>query len=120
MANWPSPASPTAVQGRLAQPVLDASTASSMVSTATVREARAVVVAVGHDHRAQETRRHAPRRLPNELFLAGRVEVVGVEHLGEVLTELVARAHLQGLAVAHHAFARPRVVRAGEPLTRRL
>ena len=38
----------------------------------------------------------------------------------EVLPELVARPHLQRLAVAHHPLAGPGAVRAGEALARRL
>ena len=39
---------------------------------------------------------------------------------GEVLAEVVTRAHLQCLAVAHHRFERERVVGAGEALAPRL
>ena len=41
------------------------------------------------------------------LFVPGFVEEGDVEDAGEVLPELVARSHLQRLAVAHHCFAGP-------------
>ena len=48
--------------------------------------------------------------------LAVLVRVGDVEGVREVLAELVRRAHLQRLAVAHQPFARPRDDRAGELL----
>ena len=57
---------------------------------------------------------HASCCVPDSL------EVLDVERPGEVLAELVAGAHLEGLAVAHHRLAREGVGRAGEALLRRL
>ena len=54
----------------------------------------------------------APRRGPRGLLRARVVEELDAERAGEVLAELVARAHLQRLAVAHHRFERQRVVGA--------
>ena len=51
--------------------------------------------------------------------LPGLVEEGDVEHPGEVLPELVAGAHLQRLAVAHHGFARPGGGGPREALARR-
>ncbi len=58
----------------------------------------------------------APRRRPAQLLAALLGEVADVEGAGEVLPELVAGAHLQGLAVAHHALERQGVRRSGEAL----
>src|SRR5207302_48497 len=69
------------------------------------RDAQAGVVAVAHDQRADEPGGEPPRRLPGMLLLAGLIEELGVEDSGEVLAQLVARAHLQRLAVAHHRLA---------------
>ena len=60
--------------------------------------------------------RRAPRRRPAQLAGALPRRVGDVEGRGEVLLELMARRHLEGLAVAHHHFAGDRVRRAGEPL----
>src|SRR5205823_3291539 len=79
-------------------------------------DAHAVVVAVDHDRGPDQAGRDAPRRLPRVLHLAALVLEADVERLGEVLRELVAGAHLQRLAVAHHPLARPRADRAGEGL----
>ena len=61
----------------------------------------------------------APRRGPRGLLRAVVVEELDVERPGEVLAELVAGAHLQRLAVAHHRLERERVVGAGEALASR-
>ena len=75
---------------------------------------QAPVVAVTHDEPADHPGGGAPRRGPAQLLLAVGVEVLDVEGLGEVLAQLVAGAHLQGLAVAHHGLARHGVDGAGE------
>ena len=70
------------------------------------RHPQAVVVAVAHDQPADHAGRRCPTR-SSSTAAAGPlgVEVADVEGLGEVLPELVAGAHLQGLAVAHHRLA---------------
>ena len=70
------------------------------------RDAQPGVVAVAHDQPADHPGGRAPRGLPHVLERARLGRVLGVEHLGEVLAELVARAHLQRLAVAHHRLDR--------------
>ena len=84
------------------------------------RHHEAVVIAVGHEKPAEEARRGAP---------AGRVGVVAaptvglelnVEGLCEVLAQLVARRHLESLAIFHHAFESHGVGGASETLGRRL
>jgi hypothetical protein len=80
------------------------------------RDAEPVVVAVRHDQAAHHPRRRAPRRGPCGLSLALGVQELDLEHARKVLAELVARAHLERLAVAHHRFARQRILRAGKSL----
>ena len=80
------------------------------------RHPQAGVVAVAHDQAADHPRRHAPRRRPAQLLLPAGVQVLDLEGPGEVLAQLVAGAHLQGLAVAHHRLAGEGVDGAGEAL----
>mmetsp|Transcript_6977 Transcript_6977/g.16127 ORF Transcript_6977/g.16127 Transcript_6977/m.16127 type:complete len:287 (+) Transcript_6977:397-1257(+) len=54
------------------------------------------VVPVDHDHDAYGPRRESPARLPSRLRLALLVLVVDVEHLPEVLAEVVRRRALDG------------------------
>ncbi len=86
----------------------------------TRRKHETVVVGVDHYKRAHETRGNAPRRCPDILWLVVLVEELHVEALGEVLSEEMARAALQGLAVLHHRLYGVRVQRAGETLRRAL
>ena len=62
-----------------------------------------------HDQSADHAGRRSPRGGPRGLLRAGVVEELDAEGAGEVLAELVARGHLQRLAVAHHPFERQRV-----------
>jgi hypothetical protein len=80
------------------------------------RHPQAVVVAVAHDQAADHPGGRAPGRLPGVLAAALGGGELHVERLGEVLAQLVAGAHLQRLAVAHHPLAGEGVDRAGEPL----
>ena len=80
------------------------------------RHPQAGVVAVRHDQPAHHAGRHAPGGGPRH-----RVGAVGalegdVERLGKVLAQLVAGAHLQRLAVAHHRLDREGIGRPGEAL----
>ena len=84
------------------------------------RDHQAGVVAVAHDQRADQPRAHAPARGPHELFSTLAGLVLHFEGLGEVLTQVVARARLQRLVVLHHAFDGERLHRAGETLAGRL
>ena len=68
------------------------------------REHQTVVVAVAHDERTHQARRHAPRRGPSILFLVVFVDKLHVEGLTEVLSEEVRGAALQRFAVLHHRF----------------
>ena len=64
---------------------------------------KAVVVAVGHDDRADHARGGAPGRLKRVLELvvaAGEGHVIGA---GELISKVVARRTLKRLAVLHHA-----------------
>jgi len=74
------------------------------------------VVAVTHDQPADHAGGHTPGGLPDVRPLTGGGQVLHVEGPGEVLTEFVAGAHLQRLAVTHHRFAGQRVDRTREPL----
>src|SRR3989442_1640196 len=117
-ASLASPSRPRPPHGRPPPPAPAPAPARPIEEAPTRREARrdaqAVVVAVAHDQAADHAGADAPRGLPRVLALAAVGEVLDVERLGEVLPELVRRAHLQGLAVAHHAFERERVDGAGE------
>jgi hypothetical protein len=80
------------------------------------RQDQAAVVAVRHDHAADETGRYAPGCAPDvlERFIARLKR--DVERLREVLAEVVRRAGLQGAAVAHQRFDRIGAKRARELL----
>jgi len=68
------------------------------------RQNQSAVVAVGHDHAADQPCRDAPRCAVNELHrLVARLEL-DVEHLREVLTQVVRGAGLNRTAVADHGF----------------
>ena len=84
------------------------------------RQAQPVVVAVGHDHPAQHPGGAAPGGGGHVLAPALRRQVLDVEGAGEVVPEVVAGPHLQGLAVAHQALAGVGAVGPGEPLGGRL
>ena len=80
------------------------------------RHQQARVVAVPHDQPADHPGGRAPRRRPGQLPLPGRIQEVDPERPREVLPQLVAGGHLQGLAVAHHGLAGHGVDRPREPL----
>ena len=78
------------------------------------------LVAVRHDHAADEPRRHAPRRPVDVLErLVARLEA-DLERLREVLAEVVRRPGLQRPAVAHQRLDRVGPLGAGELLALRL
>ena len=66
------------------------------------REHQSVVVRVRHDERTHQARGHAPRGSPYVLVLVLFREELHIKRFGEVLSEEVARAGLQRLAVLHH------------------
>ena len=66
------------------------------------RQDEALVVAVGHDDRADQAGGHAPRGLLHVLQGVVLIRVGHVERLGKAVAEVVARAGLQRLAVVHH------------------
>jgi hypothetical protein len=69
---------------------------------------------VGHDHRADQPRADAPARRVDEILLLVAAEELDLERLGKILRQVVARPHLQRLAVLHEAFDAVRRLRAGE------
>ena len=78
------------------------------------RQDQAAVVAVRHDHAADQPRRHAPRRRPDVLQRLVAALELNLERLREVLPEVVRRARLQRAAVAHQRFDRIGLRRAGK------
>ena len=76
----------------------------------------AVIIGVGHDHAADETCRHAPRRCPCKRNRAVGIAELDVARLREVLSEEVRRARLQRFAILHHRFDAIGRDRAGESL----
>ncbi len=81
---------------------------------------QAAVVAVGHDHPADDPGRQPPRGLEgveDDVVPAGVGDVVGA---GEVLPEVVGRPRLERQAVGHDRLDRGGVVGAGELLRLRL
>ena len=78
------------------------------------RQDQAAVVAVRHDHGADQARRHAPRRGPRVLQRLVAALELDLERLGEVLSEVVRGARLQRAAIAHQRFDRIGLRRAGE------
>ncbi|OQB54976.1 MAG: hypothetical protein BWX98_02177 [Candidatus Aminicenantes bacterium ADurb.Bin147] len=65
------------------------------------REPQAGIVAVAHDQGADRPRRHPPGCLPD--ILEGLIAVLelDVEGLGEMLSEIMGRGHLESLAIGH-------------------
>ena len=84
------------------------------------RNDKALVIAVRHDHSADETRAQSPRSGVTMLLLVVRVEELDVECPRKVLSHVVRGARLQRLAVAHHRLDRERHLRAGEAFLLRL
>ena len=80
------------------------------------RKDEALVVAVGHDEGAHQAGADAPRGGPNVRLPSFFVGKRDVEGLGEVLTQEVRGAGLQGLAVLHEGFDAIGVLGAGEAL----
>ena len=80
------------------------------------REHEAVVVGVGHDHRADQPRGDPPRGRPAVLLGAGRTGELDLLGVGEVLPEEVRRAGLECLAVLHHRLNRVGVDGPGKAL----
>ena len=80
------------------------------------RQDEAVVVGVGHDEGAHEAGTDAPGGGPYVFELVLLVEELHLEGFGEVLTQEVAGACLQGLAVLHHGFDTEGVEGTGEAL----
>ena len=68
------------------------------------RSDKAIIIRMRHDHAADEAGRDAPRRGVGILLSGVLVLETDVTRLGEVLTEVVRGAGLQGLAVLHHRF----------------
>ena len=64
---------------------------------------QAVVVAVGHDHAADESGGHAPGGLEGVVGLVVLAGEGDVEGAGEAVAEVVGGAGLEGLLVVHHA-----------------
>ena len=84
------------------------------------RQAQSIVVAVRHDHAADQPRRHAPARRVAIGELSLRVLELDVLRFGKVRAEIMRGAGLQRLAVLHHGFDGVGVVGAGEALVGRL
>ena len=84
------------------------------------RQSQPVIIAMRHDHGADQPRGHAPRRGPAVLEFAFFALVGDVLRGREVLAEEVRRAGLQRLAVLHHRLDAERANRARESLTRGL
>ena len=80
------------------------------------RKNKALIVAVGHDDRADQTGGHAPRGLLHILKGVVLVRVLHVECLGKAVAEVMARAGLQRLAVVHHGLDGVGLFRTGETL----
>jgi hypothetical protein len=80
------------------------------------RQHEAALIAVHHDDRADRPPAEAPRGAVRMAPLVVAVEEADVEGAGEVLAEVVARAHLQRPPIAHEGFARQGRVGAGELL----
>ena len=78
------------------------------------REDQTVIVAVGHDDAADDPGGHAPARLVRVAQLVFLIRERDVEGLCKAVSEVVAGAGLQGLAVMHHALDGIGVFRAGE------
>ena len=78
------------------------------------RQYQPPVVAMGHDDGADGTGAHAPTRLVDMFARPVPRLKIDVEGPGEVLPQVVRSAHLQGLAVLHHAFDGVGLQRAGE------
>ena len=80
------------------------------------RKHKALVVAVGHDEGAHESRADAPRRSPNVRLPPLLVRKRHVERLGEVLAQEMGGAGLKGFAVLHERLDAVRVFGAREAL----
>ena len=74
------------------------------------------VVTVAHDQPAHHAGRGTPGRGPAVCWLPSESRYSDAEGPGEVLAQLVAGAHLQGLAVAHHGLTGQGVGGTGEAL----
>ena len=68
------------------------------------RQDKALVVAVGHDDRADQTGGNAPRGLLHILQGVVLIRILHIKCLGKAVAEVMARAGLQRLAVMHHGF----------------
>jgi len=75
---------------------------------------------MGHDKRADEARGDAPTRGVYVFALAFFAEESHVAAFGEILAEIMARAHLQSFAVLHQTLDAQRVQRAREAFAGRL
>ena len=84
------------------------------------RQDESVVVGVGHDECAHQSRRDAPGRSPYILGFVLFGEERHVERLGEILSQEMAGTGLQRLAVLHHGFDAVGVECARKTLVRRL
>ena len=84
------------------------------------RQDQTVVVRVGHDQTADQTRGHTPARRPGVLTRAALIQEHDLAGFREVLAEEMTRARLQRLAVLHHGFDGVRSLRTREALARRL
>ena len=80
------------------------------------RHAQAVIVAVGHDHPADQPRRNAPAGGVAELLGAFAILILDAGGMGEIGAEVMRGPRLQRLAVLHHRLDRPCFDRAGETL----
>ena len=80
------------------------------------RQHKALVVAVGHDDRADQAGGHAPRGLLHVLEGVVLVRVLHVKRLGKAVAEVMARAGLERLAVVHHGLDGVGLFRAREAL----
>ena len=84
------------------------------------RQDQTLVIAVGHDDRADNTGGNAPGGL---IHILKRVVLIGVLHAEgarEAVTEVVRGAGLKRLAVVHHGLDRVGVLCTGEALLRGL
>ena len=84
------------------------------------RDAQAIIIAMGHDDPAYQPRGNAPAGRMRELLTAISILVLYPCGFCEVCPEIVRSPGLQRLAILHHGFDRPGLVRSWKTLVLRL